>query len=133
MCKIRPFGSSGWWNRYIRPSCICKRLWFVFDKMGDFMKFSRTNYVPQKGDIRVWQNYPGGSVAGHIHLFNGQSWVSDFSNLITMVPIPNTENTIIIKYIEDEKNQFILRSCYRYLYAVFLRIFCTNSIRRCYV
>ena len=77
MCKIRPFGSLGWWNRYIRPSCICKRLWFVFDKWG-FHEVSRTNYVPQKGDIRVWQNYPGGSVAGHIHLFNGQSWVSDF-------------------------------------------------------
>lgn len=43
-----------------------------------FHEVSRTNYVPQKGDIRVWQNYPGGSVAGHIHLFNGQSWVSDF-------------------------------------------------------
>lgn len=32
----------------------------------------------QSGDIRVWQPYPGGRSEGHIHIFNGKNWVSDF-------------------------------------------------------
>ena len=51
---------------------------------GDFLKkiglheVTRDGYSPQKGDIRVWQNYPGGHRAGHIHMYNGSQWVSDF-------------------------------------------------------
>jgi len=36
------------------------------------------NYVPIKGDVRVFQNYPSGSVNGHIDMYNGKHWVSDF-------------------------------------------------------
>ena len=51
---------------------------------GDFLKkigfheVSKEGYSPQKGDIRVWQNYPGGNISGHIHMYDGSQWVSDF-------------------------------------------------------
>ncbi len=35
-------------------------------------------YVPQKGDVVVIQNYRGGDVNGHIALYDGTQWVSDF-------------------------------------------------------
>ncbi|MCD6661159.1 MAG: hypothetical protein LT105_13430, partial [Lentimicrobium sp.] len=38
----------------------------------------RNGYTPLKGDIRVFQNYEGGSKHGHINMFNGNQWVSDF-------------------------------------------------------
>ena len=41
-----------------------------------FEEITTTNY--QKGDIAVFQNYEGGSVAGHIQMYNGSQWVSDF-------------------------------------------------------
>ena len=37
-----------------------------------------TDYTPIKGDIRVFQNYPSGSPHGHIDMYNGIKWVSDF-------------------------------------------------------
>lgn len=37
-----------------------------------------TAYVATKGDVVVIQSYPGGSQAGHIAMFNGSQWVSDF-------------------------------------------------------
>ena len=47
------------------------------EKWG-FHEISRTNYIPQKGDIKVWQNHIGGHIAGHINMYNGKDWVSDF-------------------------------------------------------
>jgi uncharacterized Zn-binding protein involved in type VI secretion len=47
------------------------------DKKG-FAKVSPENYVPQKGDVVVIQPYKGGSVHGHIAMYDGQQWVSDF-------------------------------------------------------
>lgn len=35
-------------------------------------------YVAAKGDVVVIQSYPGGSLAGHIAMFDGTQWVSDF-------------------------------------------------------
>jgi hypothetical protein len=43
-----------------------------------FKAVDTQNYVPQKGDVAVIQNYPGGSAAGHIAMYNGTQWVSDF-------------------------------------------------------
>lgn len=43
-----------------------------------FREISRDHYVPRTGDIRVWQPYSGGNPNGHIHMFNGSAWVSDF-------------------------------------------------------
>ncbi|SEU15313.1 hypothetical protein SAMN05443639_108198 [Stigmatella erecta] len=44
-----------------------------------FTAVNTQNYVPQKGDVAVIQPYPGGSAAGHITMYNGSQWVSDFT------------------------------------------------------
>jgi hypothetical protein len=36
------------------------------------------NYKAMKGDVVVIQSYPGGSPAGHMAMYNGVHWVSDF-------------------------------------------------------
>ena len=43
-----------------------------------FTEIPTTDYTPIKGDIRVFQNYPSGSPHGHIDMYNGIKWVSDF-------------------------------------------------------
>ena len=43
-----------------------------------FSNVSKTSYSPTKGDIRVFQPYSGGSQHGHIDMFNGTHWLSDF-------------------------------------------------------
>jgi len=43
-----------------------------------FVEIPKANYVQRKGDIAVFQNYPGGSQSGHIQMFNGSIWESDF-------------------------------------------------------
>ncbi|BDW93455.1 hypothetical protein MACH07_22870 [Flagellimonas marinaquae] len=43
-----------------------------------FSEVSSENYVPMAGDIVVIQSYTGGSVHGHIQMYNGEEWVSDF-------------------------------------------------------
>lgn len=35
-------------------------------------------YVPEKGDVAVIQPYPGGNAAGHIAMYDGAQWISDF-------------------------------------------------------
>ncbi len=35
-------------------------------------------FVPAKGDIVVIQNYEGGNVAGHVAMYSGREWLSDF-------------------------------------------------------
>jgi len=42
-----------------------------------FSKVEATDYVPRKGDIAVIQP-PKGQTAGHIQIYNGTNWVSDF-------------------------------------------------------
>jgi type VI secretion system secreted protein VgrG len=37
-----------------------------------------TGYVPAKGDVVVLQSYTGGQPAGHIAMYDGTQWVSDF-------------------------------------------------------
>jgi RHS repeat-associated protein len=43
-----------------------------------FNHVDATDYNAQRGDIRVFQPYPAGNPAGHIDMFNGKNWVSDF-------------------------------------------------------
>lgn len=47
-------------------------------KRNGFKEISPNGYVPRIGDIRVWQNAPGTNKAGHIHIYDGYQWVSDF-------------------------------------------------------
>ena len=42
-----------------------------------FKKVEAADYIPQKGDVIVLQP-PEGEEAGHIEMYNGTNWVSDF-------------------------------------------------------
>jgi|SRR6185437_672459 len=46
-------------------------------KLG-FSLISSSNYMPKQGDIRVFQPYPGGDPVGHIDVYEGTWWFSDF-------------------------------------------------------
>ena len=39
-----------------------------------FEPINTNDYI--KGDVAVFQNYEGGSEAGHIQMYNGERWVS---------------------------------------------------------
>ena len=43
-----------------------------------FKQVSPNGYTPIPGDIRVIQPYTGGNPSGHINMYNGSNWVSDF-------------------------------------------------------
>jgi hypothetical protein len=43
-----------------------------------FSDIGGSDSSPQAGDVVVIQNYPGGSVPGHIAMYDGSQWVSDF-------------------------------------------------------
>jgi CHAP domain len=47
---------------------------------NDFTPVNPTDYTPQPGDTVVFQPYPGDSNSyGHIQMWNGNNWVSDFN------------------------------------------------------
>jgi type VI secretion system secreted protein VgrG len=43
-----------------------------------FSEVPQSDYSPRKGDIVVIQNYRRGHIAGHIAMYTGRRWVSDF-------------------------------------------------------
>ena len=43
----------------------------------DFVEVSKENYIPQKGDLIVFPAI-GKHIWGHIQMWNGKQWVSDF-------------------------------------------------------
>jgi hypothetical protein len=47
-----------------------------FLEKNGFIRISDENYSPQKGDMVVFQ--PGPNPYGHIQVWNGSTWVSDF-------------------------------------------------------
>jgi len=49
---------------------------YLIDK--GFVEVPLKSYMAVKGDIAVIQPYKGGSSAGHITMFDGKVWVSDF-------------------------------------------------------
>ncbi|AMO50201.1 hypothetical protein GA0061071_103133 [Kosakonia oryzendophytica] len=34
--------------------------------------------APEKGDVAIIQPYPGGNISGHMTMFDGKNWYSDF-------------------------------------------------------
>jgi len=54
----------------------------AFLKTKGFSSIDSDQYNPvgsaQKGDIAVFENYDGGDKAGHIQIYTGSGWVSDF-------------------------------------------------------
>jgi hypothetical protein len=43
-----------------------------------FTRISTDNYVPQKGDVVVFQSYSIEHPADHIQMYDGTGWISDF-------------------------------------------------------
>jgi hypothetical protein len=58
----------------------------VLAKLG-FTKVPAVAYSPQRGDIVVLQP-PKGQIAGHIQMYNGSKWVSDFIQGTDIYPGP---------------------------------------------
>jgi hypothetical protein len=46
-------------------------------------------HPPQEGDVAVIQSYPGGNQNGHMAMFNGTEWVSDFHQGTDADPYPS--------------------------------------------
>lgn len=47
-------------------------------KAHGFAEVPPSDHKPQPGDVAVIQPYPGGSTHGHIAMYDGEHWVSDF-------------------------------------------------------
>jgi len=47
-------------------------------QLKGFKRVDLKNYQETKGDVVVIQNYKGGDVHGHIAMYDGADWVSDF-------------------------------------------------------
>ena len=64
-----------------RPNYACKYGPFLLRKEFNQINITDPNdYTPIKGDIVVFDTYPGQPKypAGHIQMYNGEKWVSDF-------------------------------------------------------
>ena len=61
-----------------RPNSGSAKDYGTYLEDSGFFPVDNTNYSPLKGDVRVIQNYPKGSIHGHIDMYNGTQWVSDF-------------------------------------------------------
>lgn len=70
---MKALRSAGCHHCYIYPAYAYNK---TLPKMG-FRKIPVENYVPQKGDISVLPKNPG-SPFGHIAIYNGKHWVSDY-------------------------------------------------------
>lgn len=62
----------------ITPHPPVARLYGHFLRVRGFRAVASSGYSPQKGDVIVIQSYPGGHPAGHIAMYNGSQWISDF-------------------------------------------------------
>ena len=106
LCLI--FSNSDYNRRYNKDLCgYCLRGWKTIWQKAGLGEYDGTNYakdfgpilekygftpifsgngtrpegyIPQVGDTRVWDTYPGQKTpAGHIDWWNGSNWVSDYS------------------------------------------------------
>ena len=74
---IRQALEAGGINTYGHPRWAAHYGRFLSAK--GFSTISLTDYVPDVGDIRVWQPYSSDKTPyGHIDMYNGTLWISDF-------------------------------------------------------
>lgn len=72
---VRLAVEAGGVNTDLRPSSFSAKDYGPYlEKWG----FRPVNGSPERGDVRVMQNYPGGSPHGHMDMYNGERWVSDY-------------------------------------------------------
>lgn len=69
---------AGGLNTDGRPTTGYAKDYGPFLLKSGFTEVDQTNYAPKKGDVVVLQNYKGGNIAGHIAMYNGSQWISDF-------------------------------------------------------
>jgi type VI secretion system secreted protein VgrG len=62
----------------IEPHPVPARANGPFLTSHGFVPVPAGGYVPAKGDVVVIQNYPHGDPNGHIAMYDGSHWVSDF-------------------------------------------------------
>lgn len=75
VCGIYPKGNSG--GRYHAGAYIsCERLWPNVKKPG-FIAIG-TYEMPREGDVIIIQPYAGGNPSGHMAIYDGAEWYSDF-------------------------------------------------------
>ena len=78
---VREAIEAGGMSTSDRPDYACKYGPFLLRKGFNQINITDPNdYTPIKGDIVVFDTYPGQSPdpAGHIQIYNGEKWVSDF-------------------------------------------------------
>jgi len=82
-------GSSGKCATYVRQALeaggldmssrpVSAKDYAPYLKLKGFKSVDLKNYQPKKGDVVVIQNYKDGDVNGHIAMYDGAIWVSDF-------------------------------------------------------
>lgn len=74
---VREALEAGGLDMSARP--ISAKLYGTYLLGKGFKSVDVEHYQPKKGDVVVIQNYKGGDVHGHIAMFDGQHWVSDFT------------------------------------------------------
>jgi len=72
---VRQAIKAGGVRTYFHPQSACDYDSFL-PKLG-FREVGQTNYSPQEGDIIVIESLKGHE-HGHIAMYNGKQWVSDF-------------------------------------------------------
>jgi type VI secretion system secreted protein VgrG len=73
---VREAMEAGGLNMSARP--VSAKDYGPYLKGKGFRGVDLKGYVPTKGDVVVIQNYKGGDVHGHIAMYDGTQWVSDF-------------------------------------------------------
>lgn len=86
---IKASGSTGKCARHVRLALeaggfdmsgapLSAKDYGTYLKLRSFSEVSQTNYEAKLGDVVVIQPYKGGGTHGHVALFDGKSWISDF-------------------------------------------------------
>jgi len=69
------------------------------DTVDRGMNGTKGEYIPQKGDIAVYQKNRNPNLPGHICMFDGHQWISDFfQRSIFVYPSSNVSHANIYRY-----------------------------------
>ena len=68
-----------------------------FTNLTEFESNVTSEYYPKKGDIAVYENPSNSNEPGHICMYNGQNWYSDFKQRNMFVYSDGTSNIKIFR------------------------------------
>ena len=108
--------STGYCARYVRLALEAGGLFgFTGDakdysvqlQQRGFTVVSQSGYIPQKGDIVVFNSAPG-HPSGHIAMYNGSQWVSDFfQNSFFVSGVYRVQNDYVIFRCQKAQSTFL--------------------------